>query len=44
VRSIGLTEIPACGTNVEVLAHHGLDRASIARFIRSCIHTKSFTG
>jgi len=44
VRSIGLTEIPACGTNAEVLAHHGLDRASIARFIRSCIHTKSFTG
>lgn len=44
VRSIGLTEIPACGTNAEVLAHHGLDRASIASFIRSCIHTKSFTG
>ena len=44
VRSIGLTEIPACGTNAEVLAHHGLDRASIARAIRSCIHTKSFTG
>ncbi len=44
VRSIGLTEIPACGTNAEVLAHHGLDRASIAGTIRSCIHTKSFTG
>ena len=44
VRSIGLTDVPACGTNAEVLAHHGLDRASIARAIRSCIHTKSFTG
>ncbi len=44
VRSIGLTEIPACGSNAEVLAHHGLDRASIAGAIRSCIHTKSFTG
>jgi transketolase len=44
VRSIGLTDIPACGTNPEVLAHHGLDRASIADAIRSCIHTKSFTG
>jgi len=44
VRSIGLTEIPACGNNAEVLAHHGLDRASIANAIRSCIHTKSFTG
>jgi transketolase len=44
VRSIGLTDIPACGTNAEVLAHHGLDRASIARTVRSCIHTKSFTG
>jgi transketolase len=44
VRSIGLTDVPACGTNAEVLAHHGLDRASIANTIRSCIHTKSFTG
>jgi transketolase len=44
MRSIGLTSIPACGTNAEVLAHHGLDRASIARTVRSCIHTKSFTG
>jgi len=44
VRSIGLTDIPACGTNAEVLAHHGLDRASVGTFIRSCIHTKSFTG
>jgi len=44
VRSIGLTDVPACGTNAEVLAHHGLDRTSIARTVRSCIRTKSFTG
>ena len=30
---IGLTEIPACGSNADVLAHHGLDAASIARVV-----------
>jgi transketolase len=44
VRTIGLTEIPACGTNSEVLQHHGLDGASIARTIQTCIHARSFTG
>jgi transketolase len=44
VRSLGLTDIPACGTNAEVLAHHGLDGPSIARAIKACIHTKSSTG
>jgi transketolase len=29
--SIGLTEIPACGSNADVLAYHGLDAAGIAR-------------
>jgi transketolase len=33
VTPIGLTEIPACGTNAEVLAYHGLDGASIARTV-----------
>ncbi len=33
VTAIGLTEIPACGTNLEVLAYHGLDAASIARTV-----------
>jgi transketolase len=33
VMSIGLTDVPACGGNVEVLAHHGLDGASIARAV-----------
>jgi len=31
--SIGLTEIPACGGNADVLAYHGLDGASIARAV-----------
>ena len=44
VRSLGLDHVPACGTNAEVLAHHGLDAASIANAVRSCIRTKSFTG
>lgn len=30
---IGLTEVPACGTNAEVLAYHGLDGSSIARTV-----------
>jgi transketolase len=33
VRSIGLTDVPVCGSNAEVLAHHGLDAASIARAV-----------
>jgi transketolase len=44
VRTIGLADIPACGTNAEVLSHHGLDAPSIAKAVRSCIHAKSFTG
>ena len=32
---IGLKEIPACGSNADVLAHHGLDAASIARAVAS---------
>jgi transketolase len=33
VSSLGLTDIPACGSNGEVLAHHGLDGPSIARAV-----------
>ena len=33
ISAIGLTEVPACGTNAEVLAYHGLDGASIARTV-----------
>ena len=35
VSGIGLTEIPACGSNVDVLAYHGLDAAGIARAVVS---------
>jgi transketolase len=35
VLSLGLTDIPACGNNAEVLAHHALDGPSIARAVRS---------
>lgn len=35
VTSLGLTEIPACGSNPDVLAYHGLDGASIARTVQS---------
>jgi transketolase len=31
VLSIGLTDVPACGTNAEVLEHHQLDAPSLAR-------------
>jgi hypothetical protein len=31
VSAIGLKEIPACGSNADVLAYHGLDAAGIAR-------------
>jgi transketolase len=34
VRSLGLTDLPACGSNGEVLAHHGLDAAGIVRATR----------
>jgi len=30
---IGLKEIPACGSNADVLAYHGLDGASIAKTV-----------
>jgi transketolase len=33
VVSLGLTDVPVCGSNAEVLAHHGLDAASIARAV-----------
>jgi hypothetical protein len=30
---LGLTDIPACGSNPEVLGAHGLDAAGIARAV-----------
>jgi transketolase len=35
VSAIGLTEIPACGSNADVLAHHGLDAPGIVRAVNS---------
>ncbi len=34
VQALGLTDVPACGGNAEVLAHHGLDAATIARAVK----------
>lgn len=34
-QALGLTEIPACGTDQEVLAHHGLDRKKMAQKLLS---------
>jgi transketolase len=36
-RSIGLTDVPACGNNAEVLAHHGLDASGIATVVKSSL-------
>jgi transketolase len=36
-RSIGLTDVPACGSNAEVLAYHGLDAAGIADVVKSVL-------
>lgn len=33
----GVREIPVCGQNAEVLAHHGLDPEGIARVVRSAL-------
>jgi transketolase len=35
VVSIGLTDVPACGGNAELLAHHGLDADSLAAAVAS---------
>jgi len=34
---IGVTELPECGTNDEVLAHHGLDIAGLVKHFRSAV-------
>lgn len=37
VKRLGVDRVPACGTNDEVLAHHGLDAASLATAFRGSI-------
>jgi transketolase len=41
VTAIGLTEIPACGANADVLTYHGLDAASIAKTVISGVSVVS---
>jgi len=43
VISIGLTDVPACGSNAEVLEHHGLDAPSLARAVRTRIKARATT-
>ena len=37
VTRIGVTELPECGTNDEVLAYHGLDVASLVKTLRQAV-------
>ena len=37
VTRIGVTELPECGTNDEVLAYHGLDVAGLVKAIRAAV-------
>jgi len=37
VIALGVTELPECGTNDEVLAHHGLDVAGLVKSLRARI-------
>ncbi|MGH9143107.1 MAG: transketolase C-terminal domain-containing protein [Vicinamibacterales bacterium] len=39
-RSIGLTDVPACGSNAEVLSHHGLDASGIADVVRNTLASR----
>ena len=37
VMSLGVTELPECGTNDEVLAYHGLDVAGLVKRLRTAV-------
>jgi transketolase len=37
LRRIGVTELPECGANDEVLAYHGLDVASLVKALRAAV-------
>ena len=37
VTRVGVTELPECGTNDEVLAYHGLDVASLVKTLRQAV-------
>jgi transketolase len=40
VSTIGVTELPECGTNDEILAHHGLDVSSLSDVIRTAAENR----
>jgi len=42
VTRIGVTELPECGTNDEVLAHHGLDVAGLVRQFTAAMRLHTF--
>jgi transketolase len=37
VTRVGVTELPECGTNDEVLAHHGLDVEGLVKALRQAV-------
>jgi transketolase len=37
LKRFGLTELPVCGSHLEVLRHHGLDAESLARSIATTL-------
>jgi hypothetical protein len=39
VSRIGVTELPECGTNDEVLAYHGLDVPGLVKQFRAALET-----
>ena len=43
VLSIGLTDVPACGTNAEVLEHHHLDAPSLVRAVLARVRARATT-
>jgi transketolase len=43
VLSIGLTDVPACGSNAEVLEHHHLDAAGLARAVLARVKARATT-
>jgi transketolase len=43
VISIGLTDVPACGSNAEVLAHHKLDAPSLVRAVLARVKARATT-
>jgi hypothetical protein len=44
VTRIGVTGLPECGSNDEVLTHHGLDVAALARAFRAAVERQPRKG